>query len=235
MVPGLAILHPDARVEKCPDGGVAPGSPATCRWCVDLYSDYRDDRVDLTTRTAVLAHLDSCPTCRRYDRVIRTGVSVLRECEKERPGRIDRRPGISTLPDRAWAIEKLESTALGTAGSGVTTAGVAMVALVLGAFAWIPFLAPGTPEVEVAPVLAADPAPDPAPHSVRLSSPPLLPLSGPLFRPGSLPADFVVPTHLLFQAPQEISGEGVRPMVFDYGAWLTRRPPQGLAATIDPD
>ena len=45
----------------------------------------------------------SCGACRRYDRVIRTGVSVLREEGVPAPGRIleaDR------LRNRAWAMEK---------------------------------------------------------------------------------------------------------------------------------
>ena len=108
--------------------------------------------------------------------------------------------------------------ALGTAGSGVTTAGVVMMGLVLAALAWIPLLAPATPEVEVAPVLAAAPAPVPATPLSRHSLPALSSLPVPLLRPAARPTDFVV-----------------RPMIFDYGAWLTRRPSQGLATTVDPD
>ena len=48
-----------------------------------MYSEYRDLLLDPVAADRARAHLDACPACRRYDRVIRTGVSVLRDGEVE--------------------------------------------------------------------------------------------------------------------------------------------------------
>ena len=53
--------------------------------------------------------------------------------------------------------------ALGGAGSGITTAGVVLVALLLGGFAWLPLFLQGAPEVEIAPVAAVAPGSEPTP------------------------------------------------------------------------
>lgn len=67
------------------------------------------------------------------------------------------------MRDQAWAKEREEAMALGETGSGITTAGVALVALLLGGFAWFPSFLPEAPEVEIAPVAAAAPTFDPTP------------------------------------------------------------------------
>lgn len=40
-----------------------------------------------TARAAATAHLASCPSCRRYDRVIRKGVEALRSAPELKPRR----------------------------------------------------------------------------------------------------------------------------------------------------
>ena len=179
-----------------------------CRWFVETYSDYRDGGLGIAAQTAVHAHMASCEPCRRYDRVIRTGVSVLRE--EEAPAR-RRNVRLIPLRNRAWAMEQREYMALGSAGSGIATLGVALVAVVLGSFAWLPLVGAGsfaaaTPEFEMAPVVAAAPeSPVPARPAVGL-------------RPTRATDDVIWP-----------------PLLVHGSSWFTGPNTPGLAVEVDPD
>ena len=150
------MKRPDRAEPACE--GERASAARGCHWFLDVYSDYRDARLDDATRALADAHLLDCSSCRRYDRVVRRGVDILRH---PRSAPATRPQGLVFLRDRALAAER-ESRALGTAGSGVTLAAAAVVALLLSVAAWFPVLAGGTPEVEIAPVVAAAPQP-PAP------------------------------------------------------------------------
>lgn len=78
-------------------------------------------------------------------------------------GFIDHTVAVTTVRHRAWELERNEAMALGAAGSGISTAGVVVIALLLGGFAWFPLVLPGTPEVEIAPVAAVAPVLEPLP------------------------------------------------------------------------
>ncbi len=210
-----------------------------CRWFLEIYSDYRDNRLDSCRRNLAIAHIADCPRCRRYDRVLRTGVAVLRDEESAPRGR---GLELATLRDLAWRQEQTESRALGMAGSGMTTAGLALVALVLGAMAWFPlFLAPGPVELDLEPVVATAPAPPPLLHPRPLPS--LLSPASSLFSypfPATLfphPGPISFPGHRLsFPRPRPpLPGDAFRPVLADYGAWLTRPPPGGVTTVVDHD
>ncbi len=127
-----------------------------CRAFLDRYSDYRDGRLDDQGRSRFIGHIAECSPCRRYDRVIRKGVDVLRTTPQCAPRR---RSSVGDMRRLATAFER-ESLALGTAGSGVTLAAAALVVLLLAVVAWSPFLSRHTPEVSMPPVVAgAPPAP----------------------------------------------------------------------------
>ena len=181
-------MHTGIRLRWRPDDPAPAGSPASCRWFVDIYSDYRDGHLGPDARARAEVHLEACSSCRRYDRVIRAGISTLRADDT---GGSDGFLAVATVRDQAWALDREEAMALGEAGSGITTAGVVVVALLLGAFAWFPFVMPGMPEVETAPVAAAAPARepipayawgDPPPARLSLPSAPGFSMSAPRFR-----------------------------------------------------
>lgn len=238
-VPGPAILR--ARAEGCEGSGAcSPDGPSVnCRWFVEAYSEYRDDRLTMPARTAVQAHMASCEACRRYDRVIRNGVSVLRAGEAATRSRT---LGVTRIRNRAWAIEKRESMAFGSAGSGMTTLGVALVAMVLGLFAWLPLFGPGTsaaatPEFGLAPVVAAV-RESPAPPRPKIGlRPTRLSLSTALTRPEGRSPRIAVSDRLPFRLQREgPTDDAIWPPVLVQGSsWFVRPNARGLAAGVDPD
>lgn len=157
--------------------GEAPASTGDCREFLDRYSDYRDGRLGDDGRSFFIGHLAECTTCRRYDRVIRKGVDVLR---KNSQGTPCRRLTVVEARRLAAAFDK-ESLALGTAGSGLTITAAALVAMLMAAAAWSPFFSGQTPEVEMPPVVAGAPPP---PAATTLSS--SEPIASPELREGDL-------------------------------------------------
>ena len=138
--------------------------PDGCRKFLDGYSEYRDGRLATGDRSFFIGHLARCSSCRRYDRVIRRGVQVLRE-PVEAPAAATM--SIAEVRFRATAFER-ESLALGHAGSGVTLSAAVVVALLLAAVAWSPFFSGTTPEVDMPPVVAGAPPPPSAPSFAPL-------------------------------------------------------------------
>ena len=132
--------------------------------------------------------------------------------------------------------------ALGSAGSGIATLGVALVAVVLGSFSWLPLVgartsAATTPEFELAPVVAAAPdSPAPARPTVGLR-PIRFSLSMPLVLSGGRPRGFTVPDRLPLKLQREGSTDDViwPPMLVHGSPWFTGPNIPGLAAEVDPD
>ena len=185
------------------DAPVSP--PRSCRWFLDGYSDYRDSRLNMATRAAVAAHLGVCASCRRYDRVIRRGVEILRDTPPEASGRPLE---VASLRERALAVER-QSMALGTAGSGVSVAAAIVVALLLGVAAWSPLLSGGTPEVEMPPVMADAPPKQ----------------GGQVF--------FTLPAAFSFEFRRPDPVETARSLLFEYGHTPARPSPRGVAGGPD--
>lgn len=120
-------------------------------------------------RSAMEAHIASCEQCCRYDRVIRTGVDVLR---KSAPGGVCRPMGVVAVRRRARIAERRESHAAVTGtGSRTTVAAAVAVAAVLAGIAWLPVVFSATPEASVAPVVDVTADRSPWPASIRLQSP----------------------------------------------------------------
>lgn len=78
-------------------------------------------------------------------------------------GFVGRALAVTTVRRQAWELEREEAMALGKTGSGITTVGVVVIALLFAGFAWFPLVLPGVPEVEIAPVAADAPAFGPLP------------------------------------------------------------------------
>lgn len=124
-----------------------------CSELLDTFSDYRDRRLDPAERARVEGHLQRCPSCRRYRRVIDEGVRTLRELPAP-PVPDDFRP---RLRHRIFHLEDGDALGRDATASGVSgTAAVAM-ALLLALAAWGPALQDRTAEVTLAPVVVDEP------------------------------------------------------------------------------
>lgn len=143
----------------------AGGSRACCRWFLALYSDYRDGRLDADARAEVTAHMAECDSCRRYDRVIRTGVAVLRDSVAVEHG-VAVEQGEESDGELRIVARRSDPVA-----SGCAVASTLLVIALNGLSSWAPALAPLPAEVEMPPLVAARPSPPAAP-----ASPPLAPL-----------------------------------------------------------
>lgn len=151
-----------------------PEGPRPCRhWFLQLYSEYRDDRLDDGARARMIAHMSECAACRRYDRVIRTGVAVLRDsfdqgCVAPLEGR-DARAG-------SWGLERDGYSR--PAIPGLTAAATLLVIAFNLVSAWRPGAVPTAPEVEIAPVVAYAPLRLITPGHIRMPPPPRIPHVG---------------------------------------------------------
>lgn len=131
----------------------------TCKDFLRSFSDYRDGLVPEPSLRDVEAHMEACPTCRQYARVVEAGMKVLRsEPPMELAEDFDQR-----LRHRLYHVDE-EVALLGHANSGATALAVLSIALVLTAVAWSPMLRPSAPMVELAPIVVSDP---PAPLRLR--------------------------------------------------------------------
>ncbi|MEJ2678663.1 MAG: zf-HC2 domain-containing protein [Gemmatimonadota bacterium] len=54
-------------------------SETNCRTFLERYSDLADGLLAPVEVAAMRRHMAACPSCRRYDRVVRRGVRVLRQ------------------------------------------------------------------------------------------------------------------------------------------------------------
>ncbi|MEQ9400686.1 MAG: zf-HC2 domain-containing protein [Longimicrobiales bacterium] len=131
----------------------------TCRQFFAAFSDYHDGTATEAEAAAVEAHLDACPACRQYERVVEEGVAVLRaEDDLEVPDDFQAR-----LRHRILLAEE-EEALLSDASSGATALSVLGIALILTAVVWSPLLRPGVPQVELSPLVVSTP---PAPMRFR--------------------------------------------------------------------
>ena len=90
------------------------------------------------------SHMASCPSCRRYDRVVRKGVAVLRSAPEPKPRH---RLGVVTVRRRARLAERRENRRLEAEARGSSTiVGAVAFAAVLACVAALPMLFDGAPE-----------------------------------------------------------------------------------------
>ena len=147
-----------------------------CRWFLELYSDYRDDRLEAEPRAAVIAHMGECSSCRRYDRVIRTGVAVLRDSFE---GDADRRFGGAARHFDRDRMKDDGGVRRAPRGSDPSLSGIALAAIVVaialnGAASWGARLAPTPAQTETGVAVAAPAAAGPTAAPVSFPLPPSL-------------------------------------------------------------
>ncbi len=101
-----------------------------CREFLDRYSEFLDGELDSAGEAVFRRHVEGCPSCARYDDVVRRGVSCLCELEPVEPGR----------PARLLeVIREAESRPVPRAAA-VGALGALAIAGVLAAIAWSPLL-----------------------------------------------------------------------------------------------
>jgi len=120
-----------------------------CDRFVQEYSDYRDGALSAEQEADFREHVETCPCCARYDRVLRAGSELLARLPSEQPAddfmpRLKHRlynvdEGLSELPAHRFA-------------GGAALVGVAAVGLL--ALFWLPFAATVPVEMQLDPVAA---------------------------------------------------------------------------------
>ena len=107
-----------------------------CARFVELYSDFRDQNLDVESLVALDDHVRSCSSCARYDRVVRGGVDLLASSPQIEPSE-DFYP---RLQHRIFHIEDSRA-ALGRRASGASMATLG-IAAALTIAAWVPSVRP---------------------------------------------------------------------------------------------
>ena len=117
----------------------------TCQDYLALYSDYLDEQLEASEAARVRAHVETCSRCARYDRVLRRGLTLVREAP-DVPASFDFQ---DRLQHRIFHVQ--DDMARGRfAGSG-TAVSVAIAGMIALA-AWTPLLraVDAEPRVEAA-------------------------------------------------------------------------------------
>lgn len=127
--------------------------------CTDFlegYSDYLDGLLSPSEVERFEAHRRQCARCARYDRVVQRGLAIYRSLP-------DVDPSPDFLPRLRHRIYHLEDgSPLGSVRHGGNAALVAVAAVGLLAFAWLPFATSVPVEVELPAVAARTPEPEAA-------------------------------------------------------------------------
>ena len=109
----------------------------TCRQCLERYSDFLDETMTASEMARCRAHLERCPSCARYQRVMRNGLELVRALPPVEPSADfgDRlRHGIYRVRDEAPERRRGSALAVGVA-----------VATLAAAAAWGPLLRGAAP------------------------------------------------------------------------------------------
>lgn len=149
-----------------------------CNSFVERYTDFRDGLLSPEQETEFEEHLEACPACRRYDRVIHGGIDLL--CELPTPEASE--DFMPRLQHRLYNLDQgvLDASSNRFLGSAALVA-VASVGLL--ALFWLPFAANVPIEVEL-PAVAAERPPEQLVTFERQM--PSLLRSGPFVEPASL-------------------------------------------------
>ncbi len=133
-----------------------------CSEFLELYSDYRDGRLE-SARVArsVREHLSECEACMRYDALICRGVMTLRSVNEQEPSEAVSLSGINLLPDSVDPVTPVPAK----------FAGGLMVAAAIALLFWPqpekPVTAPPIAHADPNPPQVAVILPEPTPLPVR--------------------------------------------------------------------
>ena len=119
-----------------------------CSEFITGFSDYYDRRTDELDAGAMEAHLDTCPSCRRYHAVVTQGGQLLRSLPSPAI-RQDFRP---RLEHRIYHVQD-EAALSRSASSGTTGVTALAMAVLLTVAAWTPVVREVPPEAAAPPVV----------------------------------------------------------------------------------
>lgn len=125
-----------------------------CSGFLEGYTDFRDGLLGPAREAEFRVHMDGCPACERYDRVLRDGLRLLSDIE-DPEGSDDFMP---RLQHRLYNLDQgvLDSSSNRFLGSAAL---VAVAAVGLLALFWLPFAASVPVEVEL-PAVAVERPPE---------------------------------------------------------------------------
>lgn len=134
----------------------------TCTEFVQGFSEYYDGTAPAPFLEEARAHLDDCPSCRRYEHVMERGAELLRSLPTPEVTE-DFAP---RLQHRLYHVDQ-DAVLRSQASSGTTALAVIGMALLLTAVAWSPALRATAPTVELAPIVVSRP---PSPMRLRAAT-----------------------------------------------------------------
>ncbi|HSG06750.1 MAG TPA: zf-HC2 domain-containing protein [Longimicrobiales bacterium] len=124
----------------------------TCTEFVESFSDYHDGTATEAQVHEAESHLARCRRCRRYRDVVARGADLLRSL----PAPDIREDFVHRLQHRLYHVDEAAALDRHTS-SGANALAVLGVAILLTAVAWSPALRPGSPVVELAPIVVSRP------------------------------------------------------------------------------
>ena len=125
----------------------------SCDRFIELYTDYRDGVLTPALHAEVEEHLEECPCCERYHRVMQRGLEILSSV----PSAESSDDFMPRLRHRLYNVDCGITEGRRRFGGSAALIGVAAVGLL--ALFWLPFAATVPVEMELAPVSAHAPPP----------------------------------------------------------------------------
>lgn len=119
----------------------------TCQEFLARYSDYLDERMDAIEAPRWRRHVEVCPACARYDRILRKGLPLMRSLPHIEPSH----DFFPRLQHRLFHVD--DDLKAGRRPSGAGVAASLAIAGALAMLAWGPLLGP-EPDTDLAPVEA---------------------------------------------------------------------------------
>lgn len=173
-----------------------------CSDFLDRYSEFRDGLLEHDVETAFEAHLDSCSSCARYDRVIGQGVGVFRKLPELTPSYDFE----ARLQYRLFRLE--DERAAARNGSGASLATTMGICAAIALAAWLPTVRPQHSPVRLPPVVAH------APHHYHVE--PVIFRAGPIFTSRLQGAPEGYGDLAVFQRPAQSPTVAARPVAAFY-------------------
>lgn len=125
----------------------------SCDRFIELYSDFRDGVLEPEVQAELEAHVERCPCCARYDRVMQRGLEILTSM----PSAESSDDFMPRLRHRLYNVDCGVTEGSRRFGGSAALIGVAAVGLL--ALFWLPFAASVPVEMELPPVSATAPPP----------------------------------------------------------------------------